>query len=128
MHFPLGMRDKDGNRGREDGKRAVSMWSIALMMLPRALQWNQGKNEGEMGEHKMRHQTCAVADASLIMFQGGSWNSIYIAKGSVEYLHKKRDRSHCQTPWTYENEEKKEKRNTYCSEAPELGNSSSPTG
>ena len=96
------------------------------MMLPRASQWNQGKNEGETGEHETRHQTCAVADANLIMFQGGGRNGTYIAKGSVEYLHEKRDRGHCQTPWTYGNEKKK--RNTHRSEAPELGNSSSPTG
>jgi len=38
-----------------------------------------------------RHQTCVVADASLIMFRGGGRNSTYIAKQSMEYLHEKCD-------------------------------------
>jgi len=41
------------------------------------------------------------------MYQGGGQNNgTYIAKGSVEYLHEKCDRAHCQTPWIYGNKKK----------------------
>jgi len=51
-------RNKGGNRGRENERRAVSMWSIGLVMWLRASQWNQGKNEVETGEHERLNARC----------------------------------------------------------------------
>jgi hypothetical protein len=59
----------------------------------------------------VRHQACAVADASLTMFQGGGRNGTYIAKGAWNTSTKNAIEAIaiCQTPWN-ENEKKKMKK------------------
>lgn len=88
-------RNKGGNRGRENEKGAVSMWSIGLVMWLRASPWNQGKNEVETGEHERLNARCGCKPDHV----SGWWAARHRhckEKYGGEYLNGTSDGRNCQ--------------------------------